>query len=385
VKTQPFPLLGKSRIGWILFWLLLILMVNALIIGMVKSIRGVDSSWMLPFGVLAVFIGWLFSGFIQIKHLLFLIGLLSGWLLIVLFNSGAGANLYQAMIEALKLNILFYPTQYVIPETGPLFYYLYASIAYLESYLIEIAGWIISFFQSQAGFNPHVIIIIWGSLYWGALFSTGWLFRQKAHAFTACLPVLILQTGVLGYSRQHTLGLVISLGCLLFLIVLVEHLKRENHWQLNKIDFSTELRFDIATLTVPVVLIILSIAAGIPNISIDQIRNIYNERFRIISYDPIEISESLGLEQVPIDPFRDENLGGMPRNHLIGTGVELSEILVMTIDTGETFLPPQVDSDVTIPKYYWFGRSFDIYTGVGWKTSDIQEERISKNKIMTLL
>lgn len=382
METLAFPLFGHYRSGWALFWTLIALLVNALVIGMVDSIRGLEAAWMVPFGLIAVIAGWLMGGIRQKQALKFSLGLISGGLILILFNSGAFMNLYRSLVEALKL---FTPLQHaypVMPKTGPLLFYLYAAASNFSDYFRALSVWLGDFLSSQARFNPLVAVQIWGSLLWSVLILAGWLFRRKHHALVAGLPVLVLLVGIIGYSRQNSTGLIMALTAILFLMVLQGHLARETRWVANHIDFSEELRFDAATLTVPIVLFILIIAAVIPNISLEDIRTFYNEMIRFESDDPTELAESIGLNQAPLDSVSEGTPASLPRSHLIGAGPELSDILVMAIDIGETHLPPQADPTSEIPKYYWYGQSYDIYTGEGWKTSPIRNEFIPANEVI---
>lgn len=301
MTSRTFPLFGHYRFGWTLFWTLMVLLVVALVIGMVEAIRGLDEAWMTPLGVLAVFTGWLLGGAKQNKIRKFLLGFLLGGFLLVLFNSGAFANLNRSLLEALKLNAPLRNPAEIMPRTGPLFYYLYAMVSNFVEYFREISTWSILFIRSQARFNPIVTAQFWGSVLWCALFSTGWMYRHKKHALLAGMPVLALLIGILGYSRQDASGLIMALAAVLFLMVLQEHLVRETRWTENLIDFSEEIRFDVATITVPIVLFILIVAAVIPNISLEDIRSFYNEMVRFEGRDTTELGESIGLEQNPLE------------------------------------------------------------------------------------
>lgn len=382
METHAFPLFGHYRFGWALFWTLLALLVNALVIGMVDSIRGLEAAWMVPFGLIAVLAGWIMGEIQQKQVIKFGLGLISGGLILILFNSGAYLNLYRSLVEALKLFNPLQHASHVMPKTGPLLFYLYAAANNFSDYFRALSVWFENFMRSQAGFNPLVAVQIWGSLLWGVLILAGWLFRRKYHALLAGLPVLVLLVSILGYSRQNSTGLIMALAAILLLMVLQEHLARETRWAANHIDFSEELRFDVATLTVPIVLFILIVAAVIPNISLEDIQTFYNEIIRFDNDDTTELAESIGLNQAPLESVSERTPASLPRSHLIGAGPDLSDIQVMTIDTGETHLPPQADPTSEIPKYYWYGQSYDIYTGDGWKTSSIRREVIPANEIV---
>lgn len=377
MKTKAFPLVGRYYVGWGLFWMLAILLISALYSGLDNSIRGFADPWMILFGIGALFTGWILGGLHWKKFIAISAGALIGPVLQTLIYSGAFSDLFRAFTKTLE-NITVFP--YHLPpkiETAQIFFSLYLLMADISDFFTDGINWIRNYFQMQGRFNPTITHVFWGSLFWIAVFSTGWMLRRRRHAFLAVLPVSLLLLGVLGYTRQETNVLVLFLGGLLFLMVLHEHLKRETRWDEEKIDYSEELRFDLASMTIPIITLIVIIIAIIPNISIQDIRDFYDVFVEPESVEQREFSETFGLERAPLEGRNAAAPGGMPRSHLIGNLPELSGIVIMEIDTGEVFIPPQANISPPLPKYYWFGRSYDIYTGSGWTTSPIRTESIS--------
>ena len=63
--------------------------------------------------------------------------------------------------------------------------------------------------------------------------------------------------------------------------------------------------------------------------------------------------------------------GGLPRRHLLGGSPELSERVVMIINTGDLPPgPPECVGDAP-PGYAWRSHSYDLYTGSGWLAGDM--------------
>ncbi|RQV99458.1 hypothetical protein EH221_00170, partial [bacterium] len=236
--------------------------------------------------------------------------------------------------------------------------------------------------EEQSRFNPEINQIFWGTILWIATFVSGWMFRRKSHAFIACLPILTILIGILGYTRQNTQGLILALSGLLLMIVVFEHLRREEEWEKHQIDYSEELRADVAFLGIPTILAIMLIASVLPNIPYEAITEFRNQLNFIDDQSQSRFDKSLGLQKTPQEPFSDSTSGVLPRQFLIGSGPELSENLVMEIDTGEVFLPPEIDFNSSLPKYYWFGRSYDTYTGNGWTNTEIATKTFSENEII---
>jgi transglutaminase-like putative cysteine protease len=380
MKAETFPLFGKYRLGWMIVFILAFALIYGLVIGLTDSIRELDQTWLIFFGIIATTTGWVLGGARQNKVLLFIIGITMGFLGLVFIQSGVYQPLYRAYVQTLQLQIHVWLPQFFRSETGSLFYFLYTSLGNLRSYWMETFQWLRNIVSLQGGFNRLATQLVWGSLVWIVLFMLGWFLRRKKHALIASLPTLILLSIVTGVSRRNTTGLIITLSALLASMVLIEQFKRENRWETHSIDFSEELRFDILTLTVPTVALIMIIASLIPRISFENIRSMFDRDHRAEADRQVNFSEALGLERAHDDDFTRPSRPGMPRSHLIGSGPELSELLVMEIDTGETFVPPQADPLSQLPTYYWIGRAYDIYTGSGWTTDEIIQETIPANQ-----
>ena len=91
-------------------------------------------------------------------------------------------------------------------------------------------------------------------------------------------------------------------------------------------------------------------------------------------FDPI--LDSLGLEgdSSNLGKLGNVVIGGLPRKHLIGSGPELSDQIVMSVkpeeDLSSLVLPLQEWQNLTIP-LYWRGITYDRYTGYGWESSEV--------------
>ena len=382
MSEHTFPIAGKYRFGWWMVLALVVLFVFGMVTGLTDSIWRLSPNWLIPLGLLGIASGWCLGGSRHKTGLVFILGVLSGLFLIILIYSGMYQDLYRAFQETIRIRIhLSHPSEY-LPNAGLFFYNLYSSLSKLNAYWTQTTRWLIGVLFDQGTVNQLGVNLIWGSLLWTVLYVMGWFLRRKKHTLIASLPGLILVSTVTGYTQQETLGLIISLSAILGLIVLIEHLQRESRWENQKIDFSEELRFDIITITIPTVVLIMITAALIPQISLDNIRSFFDLQDRFVTDSPANLSQSLGLDRAALDTLAGSASPGMPRSHLIGSGPELAETKIMEVETGEFYLPPQVDPLTRLPKYYWYGRSYDIYTGSGWTTLEIRQEFIPADQLI---
>jgi transglutaminase-like putative cysteine protease len=376
MNHKTFPVIGKYRFGWLLTIVLVFLIVYGLVIGLTESIWRLTPEWLFPIATAAIVMGWFLSGIKRHPKLIFTIGIITGFVLIIFLQSGMYADFFRALYETLKIQPLFRPPLLSLPEASPIYDHLYRAISSLNGYFSQISRWFRNLIFYQGGANLVAINLLWGSAVWGSTFILGWLLRRQTHAFLAALPALTLVGSVTVITRRDTTGLIVALGAVFALMILIEHLKRENRWENQTIDFSEEMRFDIISVMVPLVLIIITFASVIPQISLYEIRSLLNLDRRQEVDGRIDLSESLGLDITPLDPIISPTQPGLPRSHLIGSGPELSEQVIMEIDLGEIFLPPQVDPLTRVPAYYWFGRAYAVYEGSGWISSELRQETI---------
>lgn len=376
MSVKTFPVIVKYRFGWLMMLILVALFVFGMVTGLTNSIWRLSSSWLLPMGLCAITAGWYTGGAKRNVGIAFGIGIIAGIVILILIQSGAYLDFSRAFSETQQIQIIYTPLTLNPPNTDIAAYQLFSAVNNLNVYFSELSQWFLNLVQRKAVSNLTAINLIWGSLLWSVLFAMGWLLRHQTHAFLASLPALILLGGVIGYTRRETSGLIITLGAIFVMIIFTELLKREHRWEIQHVDYSEEIRFDIITYSVPVLVLILALANFIPSISFDNIRSLLNLQNRLASGGQASLPTSLGLDQAPLDPIAGLPQSGMPRSHLIGSGVELSELKIMEISPGEYYLPPQFDPGAQAPSYYWFGHAFEIYTGTGWKTGEFQQEII---------
>jgi transglutaminase-like putative cysteine protease len=128
---------------------------------------------------------------------------------------------------------------------------------------------------------------------------------------------------------------------------------------------------------IPLALFVVGAAAVAPLISVRHIVEFVQNLTKgqaDVARGPV--GSSLGLVPQPgtPSPFDVARSPGLPRSHLLGSGRELSKEVVMIVSTGD--LPPGppevVSSGASPPNYYWRGFTYDVYTGLGWRSGGTQ-------------
>jgi len=245
-------------------------------------------------------------------------------------------------------------------------------ISQLNGLLTQIMVWVSALLQDKYGFDPTVISLLWGIVLWFIIIWAAWGTMRLHLPVLAITPAGILLAGILNYTRGNAIILVPFAAAMLLLLALNRYEVEEQYWKENRVDYAEDIRFDMI-LTIPLLVICLAIVASVtPSLSVKPIVRFVRQISKPYQSQAESLAESLGIEQQPafptaLEPWRSP---GLPQQHLLGTGPELTQQVVMVIHTGD--LPPVLSSE-HLPhppeQYYWRAFTYDIYTGRGWATS----------------
>ncbi|MEN8171928.1 MAG: transglutaminase domain-containing protein, partial [Chloroflexota bacterium] len=366
--------------------ILLLILFSSMIIGIEDLVRGVESVllWFVVF--MGLFVGWWMASSKIRGWATALLSAGLGIAVTVIFVGRLGLKLAY-LIQAFFLFILT-AIRWLIQQTDfvdstvlvTLFQDLNRDLSIIIARLLD---WISNLWMRQPSFDPIAIGIVWGLAFFAVSIWASWVIRRHQKPAWAMLPALMLMAVSLGYVNSSAYTLLPMLGASLALILTTGYDASEQQWMQQKLDFATDIRFDIAVATL-VLSLGLTITAGImPSISVQDIADAYRDWLDQDS-NQTELGESLGLDPEPLtetrgldifDQMRDQN--ELPTSHLIGTGEELAEVVVMLVRVetpgqGEATEAPVLDSH-----YYWRNLTYDRYTGSGWTTGSLGKQNFS--------
>ena len=363
--------------------ILLLLALVAFVSGLGVVVRGAAFSAFFPAALPAVLLGWFFSR-TRLKSLpallcLFLVGLLLLWsataqigpIFLTLIGL-VGKILWQ---NYLRLHGLLY---YLDPNLS-----LELQLAFREllaqstALWLRTGSWLIALQTGTNGNDPVVRVLAWSLLAWVLSMWAGW-YVGRGKVLAGLVPVLLLLAFVTKYTNASVTSLWVMAGCILGLISLSRFDANFRRWVDIRLDYA-----DLAvsqTLLTGVVLTISLVVLGwlLPQISLRDML----ESFRRRDVSENQVAHSLGLEAAP-QPVRSVATAlqlvrpaGLPNDHLLGSGPELSKDLVFTVSTAELPARPQngpyvaeQEAQISAPHHYWRSLSYDIYTGSGWYSS----------------
>ena len=157
-------------------------------------------------------------------------------------------------------------------------------------------------------------------------------------------------------------------------MVVIGQIARECRWEKAGVDFSPELRFDLALAVMPLWLGLLVVILVTPSISVRPIAR-YASRLIVERLDfGKQLADSIGLEPLAGsgNALMYAGAGGMPNSSLIGSGPELSEQKVMTVDIG----------GLSAQRNRWRGLTYDVYTGRGWRTNETERVTYQAGEVL---
>jgi transglutaminase-like putative cysteine protease len=360
-------LVVKSGVRNLLALGLMLLAQISVAYGLDISIRRLPDNYLVSAVMVGLLTGWLLGA----KHWKSIWAALFGLAAAAIWNLIAAGKLFLLILQALAavIGLLFKGLPWKVDWTpaADLFLRLIAST---QAALVELNNWIYHLLQGNFSFSPIAAPFFWGLCCFGSAAWGSWCLRRKRAPLVAILPGGLLLSAVLNYTRSPILSIASLLGSMLMLMALEHYAARETLWESNHLDFSEELRRDVIVAVVALSLSISTLAGAVPSLPVKPVAEIAR---RVLPASPNRpLAESLGLGARPAASGEPLALGsgGLPRQHLIGSGSELSKKLIFTVSTND---PPASSSEgyenLDVPRYYWRSLVYDIYTGQGWQTS----------------
>jgi len=371
-----------GRVELALLWIAL----ASMALGLADVIRGLDAWLLLPVVTVGLLAGWWLAGL-----------RLPGWL------AGVTLSMFGLWLTFLRVGRLDREEAAVLrtlpalirefwrwsrvgldrPDLAPLqlaLVDLWVSIGIL---LNRLQAWSVAVAGGEAAFDPVAVALVWTMAAWLVAAWAAWVTHSRARALQATIPAGALVAATLAYTGGSPLYLLSWLGATLLLMACVSHEARERRWEAAGTDYSLEPRLDIGITAVGLSLALVATAALTPPVSLRKIVEFAQRQVWERASEVGPVVESLGLEPVPGQALaRELSAPGLPRRHLIGTGPELTQRVVMIVRTGDYSPDP---AGTAPPRYYWRSVTYDRYTGRGWLTEGTQMEEYSAGEVVRVV
>ena len=371
-----------GKIGWLtlLSLSLLFLIFSMLVYGLADTIRGIDIELLLPLALLGLLFGWWLGRFSISKRWALLVAAALGFG-IVLYRVGRLGDPTLEIIRALANIQIIDQSQQL--DWGPLWAALTNFSASFGTLITRTSSWTWRVARGQQAYDPIAIAVVWSMIIWGLAIWAAWSVRRWRRPLLATVPAGALLAGILNYLNRGAVIILPMMGAILLLMALIRYSDRERSWRTRGIDYSEDLRLEYFLASGALSILVISIAALAPSLSIQNIAHYAQELFQGKPGETSPIAESFGLKdrEAQGDDFYGLYAAGLPRSHLLGSGPELAEQIVMLVETNDpSFSASDVNQTFPPQRYYWRSLTYDRYLSSGWGTRKTEAINYSANQ-----
>jgi transglutaminase-like putative cysteine protease len=340
------------------------------ILNLSNIVRGLDdeTGWISQITFAAICFGWWAGNPKRNAWLMWFACFLFG--LVVVFTHAG--NLWPSMYAIFRSLIfliwtLFDQTMPEVPALISLALSWNEWVSALSVVFLPVGTWFRGVLAGDVTYDQIVTVILWSGVLGYVAHWAGWSLRRFGRPLIALLPAGVLLAGSFSYIRQDEyIGLAGFVGIVLVLIGVSRQYIQERKWQQDRVDYAEDLRVDALVSTGAISVLLVVVAAIVPIFNLRQMIDFFTTPpAGAASSESADVGESLGLQQPepPVSPYQQVADGGLPRVHLLGTGAELSEQVMMIVEVDD----PAANLS---PRYYWRSLTYDTYTGRGWTTSE---------------
>ncbi len=327
--------------------------------GLQSMVRGLELDLALMAALLGMLVGWVLARSPMPGGLALVLTLV--WSLQALFIRVGNLGPKLAAVGSALLAFLsqLWNWRYTTVDPAPTLGALAELLGSITILALRSATWLGAVVSGKPTFDPVAVALIWSFAVWLVAAWAAWAVFRRGQTLAGLFPALSLLLAMLALTRSDTAILVPFLAALLLMMAFVDDSAREQHWQRIGMDAAQDIPADVATVAIPLVAAIVTAAFLTPSLSVREIVERAQARIEEQVGDANGLPDSFGLRPAPrpttvFDPVRAP---GMPRQHLLGSGPELSQRMVMIVT-------PDVPGH-----FYWRSTTYDQYTGRGWVTS----------------
>ncbi len=253
--------------------------------------------------------------------------------------------------------------------------------------MARLVSWGAGVSKSHAAYDQFSANFLWGVQGWLSAVWAGWAWRHFRSPMYSAAPsgsVLVISLNYTGGDARYLLPF---FGLIALWLCMYSYLDARKSWETRHIDYAEDLTMDISLSSIVITACLLAVGmmvTTIPEINLQDITGWFSQARLPASNQPQDVALSLGLQRpTPSpNPFQRQNVGSLPREHLLGAGPELSKKVVMSIQVvhppGEA--PPSSTQEA--PRYYWRSLTYDEYTGLGWKSSAAVETGVARGDLL---
>lgn len=375
---------------------LLLVVLGSVALGLADTFRSLDAGLLLPMALLGLLLGWglaksplpgwmggLVALALGIEVIFLRVGRLGGPLMVLL---GALVADLIGLVEFIVWESwrLAQPGRQLstLPDGNPTLLALEDLWVDVSTLLVRLRDWLWAWVTGGPTFDLAAAAITWGLVLWVVAAWAAWWVRRCDQPLPGIVPAGLLLSAAFFFMGGEPAFLVALLAGTLLLMVSIRQDTCERGWTETGVDFPLDTGLEAKAVGAGLSLMLVTMAALAPSISVRELID-WAERLARSHPDRVQVvAGPSGPEAKDLSPttILDEDqvrAPGLPRRHLIGSGPELSEQVVMVIYpieedevTGDesTPAPSGLVPEASTLGYYWRGLTYNEYTGNGWIT-----------------
>ncbi len=353
--------------------LLLLIPLYSLVFDLGTLVRGAKIGSFLPVAILAVLLGWglsqeRFKDW-QVFAFLGLLGCVLLWARTAQFG-GPLLTMVTSM-PAYLLQIYFHKYGAPAPDSLAMRTAVVDMAIHSTGVWVRVRAWLTGLGAGANLNDPVIHILMWSLLLWMLVAWAAWASRRN-RILAGLVPVLAVMAAITQYTGTNMVAMWLMAGSLLAMLGISRFTTNLRRWDTNGLDYAEIIIPNTMISLVIICMGLVTLGWVLPQFSVKD----FLDSFRPRQTANNQTTSALGLDRArapgstsPFAPLRSSDL---PNKHLLGSGQELSREVVFTVETGE--LSPMPDMHLQVaPRHYWRSNTFDVYTGVGWLSTQMQE------------
>jgi len=348
----------------------LVLLLTSASAGIAQALQGPDLASLWPSVVFGLLVGWVLGAYGQPPLRTTVIVLAAGFVYILLLPGGLLGKIFGLTAElshlAGGLRTYLNGEHVDLAELGSR---TSALISAIGAILGRIQAWVLGLMTGEPVFDPAAAALVWHAMLWGAAAWAGWTIIGRRNALLAAAPALLLSMNTLAASGQTSFALYLMLVAVLLALAIVQQEERQRLWERTGVAYPGQKGGQIIGVAAIAAIGLVLISALSASLSLDRLQEWISKLREPAAQQDEGLAGSLGIVSEGADGgdvIAAALSPGLPRDHLIGSGPELSERLVMTVVLPG---PLPVAANGQAASLYWRSFTYDIYTGQGWSSS----------------
>ena len=381
---------GVHKIGGytLITILLLVAIIGSIATNLAANIRDIDGGIFVLTTILALLYGWILArtSFPGWKAAIWATAVGTATLVITktnIFNKSF--DLSRAVVKWVQKSAQ-QGFDEPLPDAGTILTISRDISVEINSLLLNLADWTTALLQQETIHDPTSIYLVWGMIMWWAAVWAGWAVRRRKQPLLAVLPAGVIFASSMSFVRGHILSLIPVLGAALLLLAWYSYSTQIKNWQLSSIDYSEDIQMDFVIWVISICGAVLILSWLVSYLSPQRIFKTIQEIAQEQFIDTQTVGDTLGLrtQLKELDAFAGRGPGILPRQHLLGSGPELSEQIALLVQ-----INPEKDrwknlaQTANIPPLYWRALTYDVYTGRGWASSSIETHQFRAEEPVT--